>query len=80
MEYQVNETNIYRRFNVTISDMQIKMILHELASIVGRQHVIVEQADLVPYTVDIFWLPRLMFDRGGVPPMPDVVVIPGYCR
>lgn len=60
-----------------ISDMQIKMILHELASIVGREHVIVEQADLVPYTVDIFWLPRLALDRGGVPPMPDVVVIPG---
>lgn len=62
---------------MTISDMQIKMILHELASIVGRGHVIIEEADLVPYTVDIFWLPRLMFDRGGVPPMPDVVVIPG---
>ena len=62
---------------MTISDMQIKMILHELASVVGRQQVIVEQADLVPYTVDIFWLPRLVLDRGGVPPMPDIVVIPG---
>jgi alkyldihydroxyacetonephosphate synthase len=62
---------------VTSSEMQFKMILHELASIVGREHMIIEEADLVPYSVDFFWLPRMYIDRGKIPPLPDVVVLPG---
>ena len=57
-------------------NLMSKMILHELESIVGGGNVITAEADLVPYTVDFFWVPRLLIDRGGLPPMPDVVVLP----
>lgn len=59
------------------NNLMSKMILHELESIVGGGNVITAEADLVPYTVDYFWVPRLLIDRGGLPPMPDVVVLPG---
>ncbi|MFH1927640.1 MAG: FAD-binding oxidoreductase [Chloroflexota bacterium] len=59
------------------SDLQFKMILHELAGIVGRDHVITAEADRAIYGVDYFWLPRLLIDRGRLPPLPDVVVLPG---
>lgn len=62
---------------MSTSDMQFKMILHELSAVVGREHVITDQADLTPYGVDFFWLAHMMIDRGKVPPMPDVVVLPG---
>ncbi len=53
------------------------MILHKLAGIVGREYIITSEADMTPYSVDFFWVPRLMVDRGRLPPMPDVVVLPG---
>lgn len=59
------------------NNLMSKMILHELESIVGKSNVITAEADLVPYSVDFFWVPRLLIDRGGLPPMPDVVVLPG---
>lgn len=62
---------------MNISDLQFKMILHELTSIVGRDHVITSEADLTPYAVDIYWVPRMLIDRGRLPPLPDVVVLPG---
>jgi alkyldihydroxyacetonephosphate synthase len=60
-----------------ISDLQFKMIVNELASCVGRQHVITEEADRVGYGVDYYWVPRMLLDRGKLPPLPDVVVQPG---
>ena len=58
-------------------DLQLKMILHELASIVGRDHVITAEADRTIYSVDYYWVPRMLIDRGQLPPLPDVVVLPG---
>jgi alkyldihydroxyacetonephosphate synthase len=60
-----------------ISDLQFKMIVNELAACVGRSHVFTEEADRVGYAVDIYWVPRMLFDRGKLPPIPDVVVQPG---
>ncbi|NIQ78630.1 MAG: FAD-binding protein, partial [Anaerolineae bacterium] len=62
---------------MSISDLQFKMILHELTSIVGRDHVIISEADLTGYSLDIYWVPRMLIDRGRLPPLPDVVVLPG---
>ena len=62
---------------VAISDLQLKMILHELHGIVGRENVFTAQADAVPYSVDYYWVPRVLIDRGKLPPLPELVVIPG---
>lgn len=59
------------------SDLQLKMIVHELSDIVGRDHVVTAEADRVPYGVDYYWVPRMLIDRGGMPPLPHVVVLPG---
>ena len=59
------------------SDMQFKLILHELTSIVGREFVTLTEADRTIYGVDVYWAPRLMIDRGKLPPLPDVIVQPG---
>jgi alkyldihydroxyacetonephosphate synthase len=53
------------------------MIQHELQGIVGRENVFTSQADLVPYSVDYYWVPRILIDRGKLPPLPEMVVIPG---
>lgn len=59
------------------SDLQSKMILHELTSVVGQDHVITAEADRTPYAIDYYWVPRMLIDRGRLPPLPDVVVLPG---
>jgi alkyldihydroxyacetonephosphate synthase len=61
---------------VNTSDLQLKMILHELTSIVGRDYVITAEADRTVYSVDYYWVPRMLIDRGRLPPLPDVVVLP----
>lgn len=61
---------------MNISDMQFQMILHELIAIVGSEYVNTSEADRTPYGIDIYWAPRLMIDRGKLPPLPDVVVRP----
>ena len=60
-----------------VSALQFEMILHELSSIVGSEYVITPEADRTIYGVDIYWVPRLMIDRGKLPPLPDVIVQPG---
>lgn len=62
---------------MNMRELQFRMILHELAGIVGHEHVVTDEADMTPYSVDYFWVPRLMIDRGRLPPLPDVVVLPG---
>ncbi len=57
--------------------LQWRMLESELADIVGWDHVLTDPADRTPYGVDIFWLPRMYIDRGELPPLPDVVVLPG---
>ena len=57
--------------------LQFKMILHELSAIVGSEYVITPEADRTIYGVDYYWLPRMMIDRGELPPLPDVIVQPG---
>jgi alkyldihydroxyacetonephosphate synthase len=60
-----------------ISGLQFKMVVNELASHVGRSYVITNQSDMASYGVDTYWVPRMLFDRGGIPPLPDIVVQPG---
>jgi FAD/FMN-containing dehydrogenase len=62
---------------VRLSDLQFKMILHELTGIVGHDHVMTAEADRTPYAIDYYWVPRMLIDRGRLPPLPDVVVLPG---
>ncbi|MCB0171455.1 MAG: FAD-binding oxidoreductase [Anaerolineae bacterium] len=52
------------------------MIETELAGIVGPEYVLTEEADRTIYGVDYFWVPRLLIDRGELPPLPDFVVLP----
>ncbi len=61
---------------MNISEMQFRMILHELIAIVGKENVITPEADRTVYGVDIYWAPRLMIDRGKKPPLADVIVLP----
>jgi len=56
--------------------MQYRMILHELSAIVGSEYVITSEADRTIYSVDYYWAPRLLIDRGKLPPLPDIVVLP----
>ena len=62
---------------MSISDMQLKMILHELTAIVGRENVSTSEADRTIYGVDFYWAPRMLIDRGQLPPLPDLIVQPG---
>jgi alkyldihydroxyacetonephosphate synthase len=55
-------------------------ILGELIDVVGREHVLWDEADRRAYCADYFWVPRLWIDRGGLPPIPDVVVLPANAR
>ncbi|MCC7446665.1 MAG: FAD-binding oxidoreductase, partial [Anaerolineae bacterium] len=57
--------------------MQWRMLETELADIVGWDYVLTDVMDRTIYGVDYFWLPRMFIDRGEVPPLPDVVVLPG---
>lgn len=57
--------------------MQWRMLEAELADIVGWEHVLTDEMDRAIYGVDYFWLPRMFVDRGEMPPLPDVVVLPG---
>ena len=57
--------------------LQWRMLESELADIVGWDYVLRDEIDRSVYAVDIFWLPRMVFDRGETPPLPDVVVLPG---
>jgi len=53
------------------------MLATELADIAGRDHVLTDATDRLFYGVDVFWVTRLLIDRGETPPTPDVVVLPG---
>jgi alkyldihydroxyacetonephosphate synthase len=53
------------------------MIETELVDIVGRDYILTNEADRMIYGVDYFWLPRMLVDRGRMPPLPDVVALPG---
>jgi alkyldihydroxyacetonephosphate synthase len=57
--------------------LQWRMLESELADIVGWDHVLRDEVDRAVYALDIFWLPRMVIDRGELPPLPDVVVLPG---
>lgn len=52
-------------------------ILYQLEMIVGQQNTLTSTAERLGYSVDTFWVPRMLVDRGEPVPMPDVVVQPG---
>ncbi len=56
--------------------LQRQMIETELADIVGREWILIDESDRLIYGVDNFWVPRMMVDRHQVPPLPDFVVLP----
>jgi alkyldihydroxyacetonephosphate synthase len=60
-----------------MSNVQFRMVLTELESIVGGNNVLVDTADRTSYAVDYYWVPRMLLDRGGLPPLPQAVVLPG---
>ena len=59
------------------SQFQFSMILNELSAIVGHDHVVIPEADRTIYGVDVYWVPRMLIDRGQLPPLSDVIVQPG---
>ncbi len=62
---------------MTIHEHFSHQIITELEAIVGPNFVISDEADRIGYSVDYFWVPRLLIDRGEELPLPDVVVQPG---
>ncbi len=56
--------------------LQNKMIETELVDVLGRAHVLTHESDRMIYGVDYMWVPRMWIDRGLVPPIPDIVVLP----
>jgi len=60
-----------------MTTLQTRMLATELADIAGRDHVLTDATDRLFYGVDVFWVTRLLIDRGETPPTPDVVVLPG---
>jgi alkyldihydroxyacetonephosphate synthase len=57
--------------------LQRQMIETELVDIVGRDFVLSDDLDLLIYSIDYFWVPRMLLDRREAPPSPDFVVLPG---
>lgn len=55
----------------------LDIIATELVDAVGEEHVLTSDAERLPYSTDIFWIPEMWIDRGLRPPMPDWVVQPG---
>lgn len=62
---------------MTVPSLVRSMFETELVDLVGRDHVLTDEADRQIYGVDYFWLPRMLVDRGEMPPLPDFVVLPG---
>jgi FAD/FMN-containing dehydrogenase len=62
---------------MTIQEHLWDLITTELEAIVGRDFVATDEADRIGYSVDYFWLPRLLIDRGKPLSLSDVVVQPG---
>ena len=60
-----------------MTNLQMRMLATELADIVGREQVLTDPVDRLCYGVDVFWVPRLLIDRGETPPTPELVVLPG---
>ncbi len=56
--------------------LQRQMIETELADIVGPDWVLTDESDRLVYSVDNFWVPRMLVDRHQTPPLPDFVVLP----
>jgi len=54
-----------------------QMLETELVDLVGRDFVLTDESDRLVYGVDNFWVPRMVVDRGHMPPLPDFVVLPG---
>jgi alkyldihydroxyacetonephosphate synthase len=48
----------------------------ELEGMVGRENVLITEAERFGYGVDYFWVPRMLVDRGEPLPLPDIVVKP----
>jgi len=53
-----------------------EMIYKELKNIVGSQDIIDNEVDKIVYSVDAFWIPEMLFDRGSHMPMADYIVYP----
>lgn len=57
--------------------LQRQMVETELVDIVGRDYALTDDVDRMTYSVDYFWVPRMLVDRGEPLPSPDFVVLPG---
>jgi alkyldihydroxyacetonephosphate synthase len=60
-----------------MNNVQLQMVLNQVAGIVGSENVLDETADRTIYGIDYYWVPRMLVDRGGLPPLPQAVVLPG---
>jgi alkyldihydroxyacetonephosphate synthase len=62
---------------VRISKHYWDQIRLEIESLIGKDNVLSSEMDRLAYGVDYFWVPRMLIDRGGSVPLPDIVVKPG---
>jgi len=53
-----------------------EMIYRELENIVGPRDITDKKVDKIVYSVDYFWIPEMLIDRGCNPPMADYIVHP----
>ncbi len=55
---------------------QHETIYRELENIVGPRGITDKEVDKIVYSVDYFWIPEMLIDRGYNPPMADYIVHP----
>ncbi len=72
----LNDKYIIYKENYMLHQMQLGYLENELVDIVGRDHVLSDEADKLVYGLDYFWIPRMYVDRGRKPPLPDFIVLP----
>ncbi len=65
------------RGEASLHPFQREAIRSELEDIVGHEHVLTDEADLLIYTGDWSWMSQVWLDRGERLPLPDFVVHPG---
>lgn len=59
-----------------ISEHLMDQIAVELEALVGKEYVLSDWVDRLAYSVDYFWVARMLVDRGRDVPLPDLVVQP----
>ena len=56
--------------------LHFDMIYSELSDAVGKENISTNEVDKYVYSVDYYWVPRIVVDRGGKPETADFILYP----